>query len=252
MTTTSGPTSPTRGGGRRRREDDDERSDSAAATEGGRGGGLESLLLSKSEDSGGDGVEEHRKLAKNAYAKFEDDDDDDSTSSSLDQSIFSEEEKLNDGGAPETPNSIDPEWLRRHYFYAAARHRERVLSDEENEYGITNARRTRRDEFGNAIINEDEDIDRVTMNSEDVFSRDDTTNDDYYEEGDSIFSEDSEFLRNAQNAAAHRNRGAGFNPFGMNMNSASTRNVRNSSGRDMRIIIINNNNNNNKNDDIYC
>ena len=246
-TTTSGPTSPTRGGGRRRRRDDDDgRSDSAAATEGGRGGGLESLLLSKSEDSGGDGVEEHRKLAKNAYAKFEDDDD--STSSSLDQSIFSEEEKLNDGGAPETPNSIDPEWLRRQHFYAAARHRERILSDEENEYGITNARRTKRDEFGNAIINEDEDIDRVTMNSEDVFSRDDTTNDDYYEEGDSIFSEDSEFLRNAQNAAAHRNRGAGFNPFGMNMNSASTRNVRSSSGRDMRrIIIINNNNNNNNN-----
>ena len=243
-TTTSGPTSPTRGGGRRRRRDDDDgRSDSAAATEGGRGGGLESLLLSKSEDSGGDGVEEHRKLAKNAYAKFEDDDDDDSTSSSLDQSIFSEEEKLNDGGAPETPNSIDPEWLRRQHFYAAARHRERILSDEENEYGITNARRTKRDEFGNAIINEDEDIDRVTMNSEDVFSRDDTTNDDYYEEGDSIFSEDSEFLRNAQNAAAHRNRGAGFNPFGMNMNSASTRNVRSSSGRDMRRI--NNNNNNN-------
>ena len=240
-TTTSGPTSPTRGGGRRRRRDDDDgRSDSAAATEGGRGGGLESLFLSKSEDSGGDGVEEHRKLAKNAYAKFEDDDDDDdSTSSSLDQSIFSEEEKLNDGGAPETPNSIDPEWLRRQHFYAAARHRERILSDEENEYGITNARRTKRDEFGNAIINEDEDIDRVTMNSEDVFSRDDTTNDDYYEEGDSIFSEDSEFLRNAQNAAAHRNRGAGFNPFGMNMNSASTRNVRSSSGRDMRRIIIN-------------
>ena len=51
-------------------------------------------------------AKEHRKLAKNAYAKFEDDDDDDdSTSSSLDQSIFSEEEKLNDGGAPETPNS---------------------------------------------------------------------------------------------------------------------------------------------------
>ena len=36
---------------------------------------MESLLLSKSEDSGGDGVEESRKLAKNAYAKFEDDDD---------------------------------------------------------------------------------------------------------------------------------------------------------------------------------
>ena len=42
--------------------------------------------------------QEHRKLAKNAYAKFEDDDDDDdSTSSSLDQSDLSEEEKLNDG-----------------------------------------------------------------------------------------------------------------------------------------------------------
>ena len=114
MTTTSGPTSPTRGGGRRRRDDDDdERSDSAAATEGGRGGRVGISALSKSEDSG-DGVEEHRKLAKNAYAKFEDDDD--STSSSLDQSIFSEEEKLNDGGAPETPNSIDPEWLRRQHF----------------------------------------------------------------------------------------------------------------------------------------
>ena len=125
------------------------------------------------------------------------------------------------------------------------------MSDEENEYGITNARRTKRDEFGNAIINEDEDIDRVTMNSEDVFSRDDTTNDDYYQERRlSIFSEDSEFLRNAQNAAAHRNRGAGFNPFGMNMNSASTRNVRSSSGRDMRRIIINNNNNNNNNNNI--
>ena len=55
-----------------------------------------------------------------------------------------------------------------------------------------------------------------------------------------IFSEDSEFLRNAQNAAAHRNRGAGYNPFGMNMNSsASTRNVgRSSSGRDFRRNIL--------------
>ena len=129
------------------------------------------------------------------------------------------------------------------------------FGDEENEYGITNARtrtsrRARRDGFGNIIDDfeddfDDDDEDKATMNSEDVFSRDNNTNDDYYEEGDSIFSEDSEFLRNAQNAAAHRNRGAGYNPFGMNMNpSASTRNVgRSSSGRDFR---RNNNNNNNK------
>ena len=60
-------------------------------------------------------------------------------------SLFSEEEgdEIDDGGgndgggAPETPNSIDPEWLRRQHFHAL---RASSLSDEENEYGITNAR----------------------------------------------------------------------------------------------------------------
>ena len=243
------------------KNDDDNRSDSAAGGEKGVGGfgfgkGV-SAFVSKSED--GEEEEEELLLARRNASPSSS-----SSAAALSQSsLFSEEEgdEIDDGGgndgggAPETPNSIDPEWLRRQHFYAAARHRERVLSDEENEYGITNARtrtnrRARRDAFGNVMDDfdddfDDDDEDRATMNSEDVFSRDNNTNDDYYEEGDSIFSEDSEFLRNAQNAAAHRNRGAGYNPFGMNMNSsASTRNVgRSSSGRDFR---RNNNNNNNK------
>ena len=243
------------------KNDDDNRSDSAAGGEKGVGGfgfgkGV-SPFVSKSED--GEEEEEELLLARRNASPSSS-----SSAAALSQSsLFSEEEgdEIDDGGgndgggAPETPNSIDPEWLRRQHFYAAARHRERVLSDEENEYGITNARtrtnrRARRDAFGNVMDDfdddfDDDDEDRATMNSEDVFSRDNNTNDDYYEEGDSIFSEDSEFLRNAQNAAAHRNRGAGYNPFGMNMNSsASTRNVgRSSSGRDFR---RNNNNNNNK------
>ena len=54
------------------------------------------------------------------------------------------------------------------------------MSDEENEYGITNARtrtnrRARRDAFGNVMDDfdddfDDDDEDRATMNSEDVFS----------------------------------------------------------------------------------
>ena len=237
------------GSARRQREDEeDDRSDSAAERGGGGGGG------------------------RVANAEYE---DPSSSSSPSQTSLFSVEEEDglltneddDDGGgggngAPETPNSIDPEWMRRQYFYAAARHRERVLSDEENEYGIARARttsgRARRDEFGNIIddfddFNDnddgDDDEDGVTMNSEDVFSRDNNTNDDYYEEGDSIFSEDSEFLRNAQNAAAHRNRGAGYNPFGINMNSGtSARNVgRRSSGRDFRRNDYNSDNNNNNN-----
>ena len=243
------------------KNDDDNRSDSAAGGEKGVGGfgfgkGV-SPFVSKSED--GEEEEEELLLARRNASPSSS-----SSAAALSQSsLFSEEEgdEIDDGGgndgggAPETPNSIDPEWLRQHFYAAARRHRERVLSDEENEYGITNARtrtnrRARRDAFGNVMDDfdddfDDDDEDRATMNSEDVFSRDNNTNDDYYEEGDSIFSEDSEFLRNAQNAAAHRNRGAGYNPFGMNMNSsASTRNVgRSSSGRDFR---RNNNNNNNK------
>mmetsp|Transcript_2298 Transcript_2298/g.7308 ORF Transcript_2298/g.7308 Transcript_2298/m.7308 type:complete len:132 (-) Transcript_2298:1739-2134(-) len=100
-----------------------------------------------------------------------------SSAAALSQSsLFSEEEgdEIDDGGgndgggAPETPNSIDPEWLRRQHFYAAARHRERVLSDEENEYGITNARtrtnrRARRDAFGNVMDDFDDDFDDETV-----------------------------------------------------------------------------------------
>jgi magnesium-transporting ATPase (P-type) len=164
---------------------------------------LEEEALEDDLEDNDSSIVEEDVLLKRAYeatAELTSDDEESSSSSAISSTVIAsdDDEFVNQSKAPETPQSIDArEWSRgRQHFFAAARTRERVLSDEENEYEIPPPPPP---PITTTIIN---------MSNNDMFdvqstidgSRNEQERDDYYHEGDSIFSEDSHHNNNDNNA----------------------------------------------------